>query len=906
MSLFSSNSENSSVYNENKNEKKKNINKTYNNDTILLSNNENNKIKKRKNGLKKNCLFSSNSDGSNDIDKKNKIKKKKKKLKKGNNILSNKLDGNHDHNVTEFEKKETNLINNNINNKVQSPEKGKNKTTEKSLFSSNSSDTKSEKSRNGIPFNYSLFSDDNSESVVSQCVNKKKIKIGHNESLKSEKNKIASRNNEKNKIASQNSKKNKRLNRRTKLNNISKISKSSNSSNENRNKKKKKYEHNLFEDDTLESYVSHEGEEEEERSDNKKNKKTKKLTKNVEKNDRENNETLDKYIENDMRVVTKNDDEDKNRSSGFGNETYDSKKSRSESLYRLVKFEQLKKKAQRKLKFLSIVDMTKDGSESENDYSETDETTNDSILNESDKSSKTLEDSFFSDNYEHSEKYENENNSERSENIDTMDIYNYYYIDNEETDVNKKMDLEKVIPPSTEARYDDLYNMLFGFDHSESVKNVDTNPSNDNKDRNESIHVYNENRCKGSQNNNGKKEEIKKSLEKNFILYRNFRNLNNEISRQNNKKGLILKEIISSFIRLINENMLENEKKEITEGDRYSGKKTSKIEDEEDYNETSEVEEMFVSFEQNENDKRGDEDLYNINTVNNADNAGSIDNADNGGSADLKNEECICLFCREKNEVLKKEELNLIIFKIIKDNKNKNTMIKLFFMNSYIFRLFINHSIHNKYIIVVCKDRKNEKKYSRYYKWSTLITNRFNIKKILHVIPKKITLTNIAIHIYAINFLNENEKLIVVINFLKWKKIRKSYYEILKLNNKEKYTNLIIYKKFSFFINLIDKYCSIKNINLDMNNNDDINYDVGVSNFEKENFFKKKFHANPNKIKNNTHYSNTYNELKVNEIEENLNTHLENSDLQFILVDPLNVSSHNESYLYPSHFVVLF
>ncbi|SBS91278.1 FbpA domain protein, putative, partial [Plasmodium ovale curtisi] len=123
-----------------------------------------------------------------DIDKKNKIKKRKKKLKKGNNILSNKLDGSYDHDVAEVEKKEKNLFNNNINDKVQSPEKGKNKTTEKSLFSSNSSDTKSEKNRNGMTFNYSLFSDDNSESVVSQGVNKKKIKIGYSESLKSEKN----------------------------------------------------------------------------------------------------------------------------------------------------------------------------------------------------------------------------------------------------------------------------------------------------------------------------------------------------------------------------------------------------------------------------------------------------------------------------------------------------------------------------------------------------------------------------------------------------------------------------------------------------------------------------------------------------------------------------------------------
>ncbi|KEG01432.1 conserved Plasmodium protein, unknown function [Plasmodium vinckei vinckei] len=899
MNLFSSNSENSSVHNE----EKKNINKAYNNDTILLSNNETNKIKKRKNGLKKNCLFSSNSDSNNDIDKKNKIKKRKKKLKKGNNILSNKLDGSYNHDVTEFEKKEKNLFNNNINDKIHSPEKGKNKTTEKSLFSSNSSDTKSEKNRNGMTFNYSLFSDDNSESVVSQGVNKKKIKIGYNESLKSEKNKIASRNN----------KKNKRLNSRAKLNNISNISKSSNSSNENRNKKKKKYEHNLFEDDTLESYVSHE--EEEERSDNKKNKKTKKLTKIVKKNKGKNkiannNETLDKYIENDVREIKKNDNEDKNKSSGFANETYDSKKSRSESLYRLVKFEQLKKKAQRKLKFLSIVDMEKDENESEseseneseNDYSEAD-----SILNESDKSSKTLENSFFSDNYEHSENDETQNNSEQSENIDTIDIYNYYYIDNEVKDVNKKIDLEKVIPPSTEARYDELYNMLFGFDNSKSVKNVDINPSNNNEDKNGSIHAYNENRCKESQKNKEKKKEIKKSLEKNFILYRNFRNLNNEISRQNNKKGLILKEIVSSFIRLINENMLNNvgnvgngENGEHVGNRELGEKRTSRIEYEEDFNETSEVEEMFISFEQNENNKRGDEELFNI------DNVGNVCSGElkNENIDSLKNKECFCLFCKEQNEVLQKDKINLIIFKIIKDNKNKNTMIKSFFMNNYIFKLFINHSIHNKYIIVVCKERKNEKgyKYSSYYKWSTLIIKRFNIKKILHVIPKKVVLTNIAIHIYAINILNENEKLIVVINFLKWKKIRKNYHEILKLNNKERYTNLIIYKKFSFFINLIDKYCSIKNINLDINNNDDkMGCNARISNIDKSEFY-----GNPNKIKNNTHYSNTYNELKVNEIEENLNIHLENSDLQFVLVDPLNVSSHNESYLYPSHCVILF
>ncbi|CDU16908.1 uncharacterized protein PY17X_0605500 [Plasmodium yoelii] len=935
MNLFNSDSESSSVHNERKNASKnvsknvsksasknvrksvrknvsKNVSKTYDNDKSLFSDsdkNAKNKIKKRKNVLKKKCLFSSNSDNSDDnIDKTNKIKKRKKKLKKGNNILSNKLDSSYDHDVTKFEKKEKNLFNNNINGQIYSTEK-------------------SEKNRNDMIFNYSLFSDDDSESIVSQYIKKKKKKI-----------------------ASQNNEKNKRWNSSTELNNISKISKSSNSSNDERNKKQQ-YEHNLFEDDTLESYVSHEEEENEKEKEemigNKKNKNTKKGTKIMEKSgienkvwndvmshseknktdndnnddDNNNDESIDKYIENDTSVLIKKDD--KNINSIFGNETYDSKKSRSDSLYRLVKFEQLKKKAQRKLKFLSIVDMTKDGNESDNNYTESDETTNDSILNESEKSIKTLDDSFFSDNYEHSEKEESEENSEKSENMNTLDIYNYYYIDNEEINVNKKMNLEKIVPPSTEARYDEVYNMLFGIEDSEMVKNVQVNTNSDHNDDNDhnddsSHNGYIENRSrKGIKNNNGKKEKIKKSLEKNFILYRNFRNINNEISKQNNKKGLILKEIISSFIKLINENMLKNEEKENIE------KTNSELGYEEDYNnETSDVEEMFISFEKNENNKRGDEDLYNADNAENGGNAGNAENGgnsenggngDNAGNADSVN--CFCLFCKEKNKVLKKDELNLIIFKIIKNNKNKNTMIKLFFINNYIFRLFINHSIHNKYVIVVYKERKKEKeyKYSTYYKLSTLIIKKFNIKKILHVIPKKIILTNIGIYIYGINFLNKNEKLIIILNYLKWKKIRKNYQEILKLNNKEKYTNLILYKKFSFFINLIDKYCSIKNINLDINNNDDeINYDIeDISNFEKinkikRNFYKKKNYNNQNKIKNDTYYNNTYNELKINEIEQNLNTHLENSDLQFIVVDPLYVSSFTESYLYPSHFIILF
>ncbi|CXI15583.1 conserved Plasmodium protein, unknown function [Plasmodium berghei] len=894
MNLFNSNSESnsSSVHNESKKDNKKNVsknvNKTYGNDKSLFSDNDENaenKIKKRKNVLKKKCLFSSNSYSSDDIDKKNKIKKRKKKLKKGNNVLSNKLDSSYDHDVAEFEKKEKNLFNNNLNDEIYSTEK-------------------SEKNRNDMIFNYSLFSDDDSESVVSQYINKKKKKI-----------------------ASQNNKKNKRWNRNTELNNISKISKSSNSSNNEINKKKK-YEHNLFENDTLESYVSHEGEEEK-RVSNKKNKMTKK-SKIMEKNGVENkvrdnvmrhcaknktddnNETIDKYIENDISVLIKKYDKDINKNSVFGNESYDSKKSRSESLYRLVKFEQLKKKAQRKLKFLSIVDMAKDGNESENNYTESGETTNDYILYESDQSIKTLDDSFFSDNYEHSEKDKSEKNSEQNENINTLDIYNYYYINNEEINVNKKINFEKILPPSTETRYDEVYNMLFGIENSESVKSVEVKTNSHNKDNSTSMNCYSENRNRETRkNNNGKKEKIKKLLEKNFILYRNFRNINNEISRQNNKKGLILKEIISSFIKLINENMLKNEKKENIEYDKYNEKINSGLEYEADYNnETSDVEEMFISFGKNENNKRGNEELYNINNVDNIENI----NLRNKNFEGIKNVKCFCLFCKDKNEVLEKDELNLIIFKIIKNNKNKNTMIKLFFMNNYIFRLFINHSIHNKYIIVVYKDRKHEKecKYSTYYKLSTLIIKKFNIKKILHVIPKKIILTNIAIYIYGINFLNKNEKLIVVLNFLKWKKIRKNYQEILKLNSKEKYTNLIIYKKFSFFINSIDKYCFIKNINLDINNNDEINYDMeNTSNFEKGNKIKgnvckKNLDGNKNKIKNDTYYSNTYNELKVNEIEENLNTHLENSDLQFIVVDPLHVSSLTESYLYPSHFIILF
>ncbi|ETW41681.1 hypothetical protein PFNF135_03835 [Plasmodium falciparum NF135/5.C10] len=446
------------------------------------------------------------------------------------------------------------------------------------------------------------------------------------------------------------------------------------------------------------------------------------------------------------------------------------------------------------------------------------------------------------------------------------------------------------------------------------------------------------------------------------MLYRNFKNINNEISRQNNKKGVRFKEMIGDFIRVLNKNVLkineQNEKKQKKKEGEY--------------------------YENNINNNKSNMDGYNICDNNTNFNLFDDDTSDVESfinfecyinSCDMMEKaSCDCLFCIQHKKILNKDELYLILFKYMEDNKTEGTtIIKPYFLNIYVFTCFINFCIHYKNISIckaddidensnnsddqclddhlnnmnnICKDEKGfhynnldkkKKKKMHFYKYSHSLYMKYNIKKMIYFIPKRIVLTTVAICIYGVHFLNkdneineeikerekkkekEKEECIAIINFLRWKKVRKNFYEILKLKKKRK-ENLMIYKKCFFFINAIDEYCNMCNIPID----DACSYNTQKNKKNKKNVHNRMdTRLNLRNNKTNT-YDNSfeyYNQAemqkiqkiqKIQKVEEIqyiqdiLNSNLQVNNIQFLFFDPIYVSSKKYVHFYPSHLIMLF
>ncbi|SBT35662.1 conserved Plasmodium protein, unknown function [Plasmodium ovale wallikeri] len=571
------------------------------------------------------------------------------------------------------------------------------------------------------------------------------------------------------------------------------------------------------------------------------------------------------------------------------------------NLYRLINFEKMKKRASRKLNFLSIVDMTKGDSESGEDVEENtncndddkknknvsnrEEDSEDDILNQADMSDTKSEESLFSCGGETSV------NGGKKRMNSTLDIYNYYFMENDPPGLGSE-NVERIVQDSDCSRkISALYSCLFDVE-DETGREDDNTVKNSEKGNK-----------KGKK---GKAREKKKfSLKNNFILYRNFKNINNEISRQDNLKGLNFREMVSSFIRVVNKNVLiMNQRgdynKGIRGGNTYKG-----------LDDTSEVEEGFLSTPVRSNRDWGSPQSSHQSSQDKIDrNHSGLNRSDHNQGVTLRKAECACHFCAESGKILSKEELDLTLFRYIEENKTENTIIKAFFMNTYIFKCFINRCIHNKTIKVVSKLKNVLKlKTSIYYKCDEYIRKKYNISKIVYFIANKVILTTIGLCMYGSNYLNMSEKLIVVISFLKWKKIKKNYFEILKLKRGKE--DLMICKKISFLINAIDRFCLIRNIHLDVVHRNgekkSKGKEIGLSYVRTfgPSSMKQSVTGLPD-IGPSTISGHPYNEERVNEIEKILNFDLENYNLQLLLMDPLHVASRETFHVYPSHVLLLF
>ncbi|CRG95964.1 conserved Plasmodium protein, unknown function [Plasmodium gallinaceum] len=818
--LFNSNSDNSVISKKYKNEK----------NTLFNSNSDNSVIsKKYKN--EKNTLFNSNSDNS----------VMSKKYKNEKNTLFN---SNSDNSVMskKYKNEKNTLFNSNSDNSVMSK---KYKNEKNTLFNSNSDNSvMSKKYKNEKNTLFNSNSDSNSTSIIN-IINKNGNKIRRHKqnkySLKKNNDKL-SRINYKNKI------------------NFTKIK----SSNDNYFKKNNNNinEQIIFEEKSgkIEKLNNNESDlinnvSEDSLTNKKENNKELKDFNKLQSYDGIHNNSVTNWDKHKRRnnLKTCNNKNDKNFK-----DIYDDEKS---GMYRLINFEKFKKRAYRNLNFLSIVDITRSQSESmQREYSE--QNSEDDILKLTDNSCSSVKsyqmshNSFFSNNNKSSVNSESNNK--------TLDIYNYYYIDNNNS--TKDNNLEKLIYNSN--KYYDLYSCLFNLNENtfeesekEEVKKKEEYNEDIKMDKEENKNYYKFSKKYKNKRTNLKKEDDKKkfSLKKNLILYRNFKNINNEISRQNNIKGLNFKEMVSNFIRIINKNILsmnQEDSKGIKKSNYYNI-----------YDDTSEVESV-LNLENNSEDKI------------------------------LQKVHCLCLFCEEKNKILCKGELDLTVFKYIESNKTNNTVIQPFFMDNYIFTSFLNFSIHHKNIILYKKNDNIKKlKNSQFYKYSINMKKKYKINKIIHFVAEKIELTTIAIYMHGYNFLNDKEQFVAVVNFLKWKKIKKNYFEIIKLKrNKE---NLKIYEKCSFLINAIDKFCTLNNIHID-----DIKENNAKKKFKRNMDNKKNSYFKTDKVSDNILFS--YDVYKIEQIENSLNINLKNSNLQFLFVDPLYVSLKKTFHLYPTHITILF
>ncbi|GAW82775.1 hypothetical protein, conserved [Plasmodium gonderi] len=591
-----------------------------------------------------------------------------------------------------------------------------------------------------------------------------------------------------------------------------------------------------------------------------------------------------------------------------GNKIYNKYEKRKEAIYRLINFEKLKKRASRKLNFMSIVDITKEENDSPSSphlctYSTSREEKKESVNNSEDD---ILNQTGISYELSNESTYSNEHNNaiamKEKNNNRTIDIYNYYYLDRNKNESGILRDVEKIVDTRSCSGEENLYERLFGemsnFSKGRWVNSLQLSDSvRSDSDVIEASKKSMKKRKKSilQERKSLKMNPIKMNREKcnmvmrNLMLYRNFKNINVELSRQNNLKGLNFKKMVSNFIRVINKNIWEmNEQGDMNMVEKMNNLRNS-------LENTSDVEERLLTPDHKTNGEEETVALF-----------GEDVNVEEKHSQ-LGKAKCVCIFCVENNKILTNEELYVSTFKYMEERKKEDTVIKPFFMNNYVFTAFINYSIHYENVKNVHKMENAQKmKNSQFYKFNRDIKKKYNIKKAIHFVAKKVTLTSIGIHIEGSNFLKEDENFIVVINFIKWKIIRKSYEEILKLKKKKKEKeNLSIFKKFFFFIKAIDEYCTLCNIRVD-HQQPRSNFREKKKNFINHSIYKQNDHSSGSNSKFFGPSYFSYNEIKVNQIEESLNIDLVTSNVQFVLVDSLHVYASDTFYLYPAHVIVLF
>ncbi|CAI7722684.1 conserved Plasmodium protein, unknown function [Plasmodium vivax] len=578
---------------------------------------------------------------------------------------------------------------------------------------------------------------------------------------------------------------------------------------------------------------------------------------------------------------------------------------KGEGMYRLINFEKLKKRASRKLNFVSIIDMSRGGGDSSVASSvgspprspphSRGGSSEEDILNRTGVSHVASSESTQESRSDRAARaaVDEERNSNR-----TIDVYSYYYQGRHEGESAPHRDVEKMGGGGNCPVGEKLYERLFG--QAEGKPNW----------RQEQTLLYGGEATSGGmhtplQMNRPRNQRVSRNnfmLQRNFQLYRNFKNINVEMSRQNNLKGLNLKEMVVKFIRLVNKNVLAmNERGEmaISQGGDHSG---------EDSQDTSDVEEWYVT--RGDATKGGDTKTQ-----------PSLQQTE-GEHPQLELAKCACIFCSEKKKILTNGEMHVCTFKYLDERKNEDTVVKPFFMHRYVFTAFINYYIH--YGGAACvqggekrgeaggEEGEEEESSERgaifhWYKFAKHVTKKYGIKGVLLFAAKRVTLTSVGIHVEGANVLQEGEELVVVINFFKWRVMRRRYEEVVKLKRRKRERereSLSFLKTFSFFVKSVDEYCLLCDIRVD-----DLN---GRKNFRQ----KKRSHTSQPfcKREDNTHRNGctffgpsyfSYNEVRVGQIEDALNRELANSRLQFALVDSLSVSTGRAPYLFPAHMLLL-
>ncbi|KJP88273.1 hypothetical protein AK88_02054 [Plasmodium fragile] len=593
---------------------------------------------------------------------------------------------------------------------------------------------------------------------------------------------------------------------------------------------------------------------------------------------------------------------------------YDLHDTTEEGMYRLINFAKLKRRATRKLNFMSILNMTNEGGESSGSScgslsrarcsspssssslssirsrggahagdGTTESTANseEDILNRTGVSYAALSEST-QESIKDSAALNDEGNNNR-----TMNVYNYYYLGSHMDKLVLHKDVEKIKDSGNCVEGDNLHDRLFGLrdENQKRLDGVEVTSDGMHKvmSKEETTYRHKGKSFKMTKPRNKMEKRNNLMVERNLRLYRNFKNINVEVTRQNNLKGLNLKKIVVNFIRLVNKNMVlmrgQGQMDASQEGN-YSGEK---------FKDTSDVEEWYVS-------KRG----------------GDVTKGEEAQTEPLLQEErqhpsqlelakCVCIFCSEKKKILTNEEMHISTFNYMDERKKEDTVIKPFFMHNYVFTAFMNYFIHYGKVARVQRGGEN----LHLYKFEKKITKKYGIKRVIIFVAKKVTLTTVGIHMEGSNMLQEDEEFVLFINFFKWSIIRRRYEEIVKLKRRKKEKeSLSIFKTFFFFVKAIDEYCSICNIQVDHPNGK-------KKNFEK----KKKFMSQPFcKREDNTHSNGTnsfgfsyssHNEVRIQQIEDALNRDLINSRLMFALVDSLRISVGRTLYLFPAHMLVL-